>query len=282
MAQIGLRSLMGFVIDNQVPINFKHSIVFVKFAANPFRAAQVLHRSKIGKVCTHPSIVPQNAVVLRIDRNIVFITATIDFLCNKNVLTVRSKYQIVVLLPSLLDYRAMGNYDCFLEPCFSDQLISRNRFPKPHFAIPKHSVIGMKDLNCALHSLLLFLPKFNRFLDAMSRFCRRTYFFRRRKNSTPFFICFDCIDRGFQINGIPFRIAVSIWKPLAWITRTSQNIVNILISEWIGHTSSVSHFCKTQCQFRVKQFIAGQCRLCVLLDSLMSCRIEQFTIGRKL
>ena len=100
---------MGFVNDDQVPIEVKYSVVLIEFTADTHGAAQILNRRKVEKIVTVFIEPPDFEIIFKVDLLIICVSGIICFQFKRIVMCGRSRIKdfCKIRAPPVADDRTM-------------------------------------------------------------------------------------------------------------------------------------------------------------------------------
>ena len=278
LSQIRLRSLMGFVVDNQIPVHLEDRVVFVVLAAYRRGVAQVLDRGEIHKRRPGIGQIAECAVIISVNFRVVQVLLTGIRFAVENTVAVFAENKRKILPPSVFYSRTVGYNDDFLIVFLLNQAVGRNRLAKPHFTVPEHLILLPENRPCSGHAVPLFLPQDDGLLGYSLNGIRIAIVGGNLPGSqggTPLFHRLNRQFRCVQVNAEPLAVLIGGGELDGLIPGGVENIVNIYIAENSPILRSVRQPDLAAGKFRMKEIIVNQGSFRVLVNA-SSCRAVEF------
>lgn len=282
LPQFGLRALVCFVDNEQIPVGGEDVVVFFVLSAHVFRSAQVLHGGKTHNVRTFVGLQQQLVEALPLLRRtvVVFSLQFALFRCARALAAVGNglsgtqiiEYFFKVLIPSGIDHGAMRDNEGASGTHLAHHLQRREGFAETHLAVPKHFALPLAFvLGEMLHRLVDGFALFGAKDDGGGLVLRLLL---GKETAAPLLGGGNGIFHGGQIRLEPFFAEAFVRKFGASNTRTEQNTVHLLVVERLQDT-----LVDKSGALGVEQLIFYGRRFRVLVDSL-ACRCdEQGVVG---
>ena len=273
-AEIGLRSLVGLINDDKIPVYLEHAAVLVELAARHLRTTQILYGREIDKASNRIIKIGKFPVVLRFDLAAEFVVGRKRRFAIECVAILFGKELIEVLLPSAADNRAVGHDDDAAEATLrlANDLKRGESLAEAHLGVPQHFGILFEARKRPLHRVHLLVSKFDWLflLHFAAGYDRATVLY-----------CRDGGLDGFEVRAEPLAPLCGA-DELVGNAGVLQDGVNFLVGEMLQHRNAVGEISEANGDFGVQERIFDAGGLSLLVDTGAGGIIQHLAIRRQL
>ena len=258
LTKFGLRTLVGFINDNEIPRGRENIVILVEVTADKFRASEVLHRGEVDI----SAFLPTCAAFERDEGIAVGFRAI-------GVFVGVIEYFAEVLEPARIDHRAVSeDKDAAEVATFLNDLQSRERFAETHLGVPEHLIAFLELAQSLIDSLALFGAELDgRLPDS---------YLRAFQGFAALLDSGDSSLGSFEVAAEPLVCTVHLIKHFAFDTAAEKHFVNLLVID--GGNFAVAH---GDGYFRVEKFVSYSGSLGILVNAGRGGFIERAAVGRQ-